>query len=433
MSVSGDGSRRRWTRIPTGSLITVLVLAGGGGQAPADTRTSWDYAVTAETIDAGGGESSSGDYGLLGALPALDSVAGSSAAYGNQPGYLPQIVPAVVGQWVFYNRSAWDGNDPAANALDDAAIATDKTPLLPGGTGSYANYTSYHRGLNGLMVDLANRPEGSLGSADFVFKIGNDDRTDEWTVAPAPDSVVTRLGAGAGGADRVTLIWPDYAVRQQWVEVTVLANRSSGLLSPVVFYFGNAVGESGDHPGNALVNLTDEALARANPRSFLNPAGLDCPDDHNRDRRVNVTDEALARVYATTQLTALRLITPGAVGGTGGGGNPPAGMPGPLDEEREILQAPDLTRSAALDEWIGGRSVLGQVLSAEALAVEAIGGPGVILRLEASPGLAPGSWQPVPVLPTVDPVRRLWRWTVPIEPGAPARFHRLVRPAQAEF
>ena len=37
---------------------------------------------------------------------------------------------------------------------DDAAIATDKTALLPGETASLANYTSYSRGINGIMVDL---------------------------------------------------------------------------------------------------------------------------------------------------------------------------------------------------------------------------------------------------------------------------------------
>lgn len=63
-------------------------------------------------------------------------------------------VGAVAGRHAFYNRSAWDGNDPLANINDDNAIASDKAALLPGGVATSANYTSYTRGINGIMVDL---------------------------------------------------------------------------------------------------------------------------------------------------------------------------------------------------------------------------------------------------------------------------------------
>ena len=49
----------------------------------------------------------------------------------------------VVGRYVFYNDSRFDGGDPAAGVSDDDAIAPDKVPLLPGGTATLANYTSY--------------------------------------------------------------------------------------------------------------------------------------------------------------------------------------------------------------------------------------------------------------------------------------------------
>ncbi|MCK4275191.1 MAG: hypothetical protein KAX78_01670, partial [Phycisphaerae bacterium] len=75
---------------------------------------------------------------------------------------------AVVGRNIFYNNCYFDGNDPAANAADDAAIATDKTALLPGGTAAFANYTSYWRGVNGVMVDMENAP-GTPTVADFAF------------------------------------------------------------------------------------------------------------------------------------------------------------------------------------------------------------------------------------------------------------------------
>jgi len=44
-----------------------------------------------------------------------------------------------------------------------------KQALLPDGTASFANYTSYNNGINGLMVDIV----GALPTAfDFSFKTG---------------------------------------------------------------------------------------------------------------------------------------------------------------------------------------------------------------------------------------------------------------------
>jgi hypothetical protein len=48
----------------------------------------------------------------------------------------------------------------ARHAADDGAIAPDKSALLPGGTGRFANVTSYTRGINGVMVDVADFPLG---------------------------------------------------------------------------------------------------------------------------------------------------------------------------------------------------------------------------------------------------------------------------------
>ena len=47
---------------------------------------------------------------------------------------------------------------PADGAADDLAIAVDKAASRPGQMATFANYTSYSRGINGLMVDLGARP-----------------------------------------------------------------------------------------------------------------------------------------------------------------------------------------------------------------------------------------------------------------------------------
>jgi hypothetical protein len=391
-----------------------------------------------------------------------------------------------VGRYVFYNHSRYDDNDPAANGKDDGAIAPDKTPLRPGQSAGFVNYTSYSRGINGIMVDIEDLP-GVPGAADFRFRVGNrtpggagdvtvdatlieadfdagpdgfayaddvfrrtaepgyasgshdatggrtggglkvllggvddvdvegisggfsrsfaasgtvrvsfwakltrspDCEVDEpsealvsiggrtyvvdtptvdpswtsqwkrfekvvrlgsgphtlsiggysagkttageqteilidevvveavtvdtgWSEAPAPASVTVRVGAGKGGSDRVTIIWADGAIRNQWLAVTVLPTSRTGLRYPDVFYVGNAVGETGDNPLSAAVNPSDEVNARNNPHNLMqNPAAIDDACDIDRDGRVCPTDVVLIRHNATNygDGTALRLI-----------------------------------------------------------------------------------------------------------------------------
>jgi len=76
-----------------------------------------------------------------------------------------------------------------------------------------------------------------------------------------------------------------------------------------VFYFGNAMGETGNSAADAIVDEADKLLVRDNPCTFLNPAMIGDVHDFNRDRKVNATDELIARDNGTTFQTALKLIT----------------------------------------------------------------------------------------------------------------------------
>ena len=51
---------------------------------------------------------------------------------------------------------------------------------------------------------------------------------------------------------RVEIIWADGAIENEWVQVTVLADADTGLAAPDVFYFGNAIGDSGNKLGNSM-------------------------------------------------------------------------------------------------------------------------------------------------------------------------------------
>ena len=194
---------------------------------------------------------------------------------------------SVVGRHIFYNHSTFDGDDPAANAQDDAAVAPDKQPLLPGAAAMLANYTSYSRGINGLMIDVAGLPPGAvISDGDFEFRVGNSNGPTTWAAALDPTSITVRGGEGVDGSDRVTLIWPDNAIQKQWLQVTVLATENSGLTEPDVFHFGNAIGESGNSTTDAKVNAFDMLAARDNQRQFHRSQHRSIDDfvDFNRDR-----------------------------------------------------------------------------------------------------------------------------------------------------
>ncbi|MEZ6061917.1 MAG: integrin alpha [Planctomycetaceae bacterium] len=248
-------------------------------------------------------------------------------------------VPATIaGRHIFYNNSAYDfDSDPltapfgtgsaAADANDDFAIATDKSALQAGSKATFANYTSFSNGINGIMVDIADLA-GTPTVSDFQFRIGNDNNPTGWSAAPAPTSITVRSGAGAGGSDRVTLIWPNNVIQKTWLQITVLATPNTGLASDDVFYFGNAIGETGDAPtANAFVNAVDRTRILNNPKTFLNRATVTDLHDINRDSLVNAIDRTIALNNGTTFLTDLNLIdlTGGGGGGAAAVGQPEAG------------------------------------------------------------------------------------------------------------
>jgi hypothetical protein len=207
---------------------------------------------------------------------------------------------AVAGRYVFYNRSLYDGDDGAANAADDSAIAPDKQALLPGQSATFANYTTYTRGINGVMVDIAGLPVGStLSAADFAVHVGMAMDASSWPLGPAPASVTVRRGAGVGGSDRVTLVFADNTIRATWMQLTVLANANTALPAPDVFYFGNLCGETGNNPSAAVVNALDQAATRAAQGAAQPITGR---HDFNRDGRVNALDIAAVKSSLLLQI-----------------------------------------------------------------------------------------------------------------------------------
>ncbi len=278
---------------PNLDILAKLYGASGDLIASYDPQGQLDVqiAVTAGTyylsIDGvGDGDLVTGysDYGSLGYY----SISGT-----------PAPDAEIAARLVFYNNSSYAGDD---------AIATDKEALLPGRVATFANYTSYMRGINGVMVDVTEVPDGFVPTAsDFAFFVGNDRTPGNWDAAPMPLEVTLSEDAGVDGSDRVTIVWDDYAVTNKWLQVTVRA-ASFGLADDDVFYFGNAAGESGNSADDARVTVVDLLLARNNGRSSLSQVDVDFPYDYNRDAQVDATDVLVARNNWTSFLTELKLI-----------------------------------------------------------------------------------------------------------------------------
>lgn len=224
-------------------------------------------------------------------------------------------VATVVSRLLFYNNSVFDGADPAIDSnptdgfADFAAIATDKTSLLPGETATFANYSSYSRGINGIVIDIAELAD-EISAADFEFHVGNDDRATAWPLAPNPESILVLAGAGVDGSDRIMITWPDGEITKQWLRVTVRANANTGLTAADVHYWGNWVGEAGNATADTKVNVMDQLLTRLNFSSSSRPATISSRYDFNRDGKVNTFDQLTARINYSSSTKYLRLISP---------------------------------------------------------------------------------------------------------------------------
>jgi hypothetical protein len=202
---------------------------------------------------------------------------------------------SVVAHKIFYNNSAWDGNNTAANNLDDNAIAPDKSVLTAGHTPGFANFTSYSKGINGIIVDIANLA-GTPTASDISVVVGNSNDANNWNVGPTP-TVTLRPGAGANGSTRMELTWQDGSIRNEWVGITIEADGNTGLSAPDSFFVGNLVGASGHGVlnGSYTISATDVTAAQNDLHTFMNPAGLSDTQDYNRDGRVDATDQVIAR------------------------------------------------------------------------------------------------------------------------------------------
>lgn len=364
--LNGLGVRMHYnsSRLTFSSLTSVL-RSPTSNQPPADDTNNYDNDPTTDKYVLVAWSDPSGSW--PGSLPVklytanftANAAAGGSSyvrfsdasvasgwSFASTPAAI-QWPSSVVARRIFYNHSSFDGNDASANVNDDGAIATDKIALRPGQAASFANYTSYSRGINGLMIDFDELP-GTPTLSDLQFRVGNTSSPSSWNTLATTPTILVRSNVGTSQVDRLTLVWPDGAIVGKWLQVTVLASTRTGLSASDVFYFGNSPGESGNCPSNASVEGADYAATRSAWLTFSGSAAITNPLDFNRDGLIDSTDVMLVRSFMGHLGQGLKLFT------TPSGSAIVAGAPAP---SASVSAAAAFSAAAAEEVLVGAASV----------------------------------------------------------------------------
>ncbi len=214
----------------------------------------------------------------------------------------------------------------ATGASASTSLATDKVPLLPGQSSTFANYTNYSRGLNGLAIDVVGLPASVTNSqlaASLQFV--NWDGIDVAGFVALPGAAIPTVaivGGGVAGSTRVQITFPDNTLQNTWLRVTVVANTDTGLAANDVFYFGNVLGDFNvDNTATRIrVNELDTSAVRNNQSTGSNSVGVTNIYDVNRDGRVNAQDTSFVRNNQQTSGIVAPITAPSSFGRSGGGG-----------------------------------------------------------------------------------------------------------------
>lgn len=217
---------------------------------------------------------------------------------------------AIVNRKVFYNNSGYETQGGVTAALD-----TSKSLLRASGVSqstTSANIINYVRGINGLVLDVAGLVGTSLSASDFLFRvaptgIGGAVNPSTWSLAPAPTVIAVTAGSSTTAA-RVRLEWADNAISNTWLQIIVLANANTGLITREVYYLGHALGDV-DYAGPTYrVSTNDVSLVRAAVGNTI--VSVDDARDIDKDRRITTNDVSFLRARVANTVLLKQIIIP---------------------------------------------------------------------------------------------------------------------------
>jgi subtilisin family serine protease len=216
---------------------------------------------------------------------------------------------SVVSSKVYYKGSHFAGTSVDA-ALDTSKVLAKSSTVAQ--TLTYANLINTTRGINGIVLDVAGLAASSLTASDFVFRNSPTGAFNEaanppssWAAAPAPSLVNVTAGTATTAA-RVRLEWADNAIADRWLQIKVLANANTGLLSPQVYYVGHLYGEVNGSTSGGLFSVSIGDATAIRPAVGFS-AAVDSPFDLDKNGSVSIGD--ITGMRPRVGLASLRVIT----------------------------------------------------------------------------------------------------------------------------
>ncbi len=220
-------------------------------------------------------------------------------------------IAAVTGSHLLYRDSAFQANGGVAAALESSKLLSSaKEPL----SSSFANVSNYSRGINSVVLDIANVTTSNLTATDFIFRLSPTQTSGvvtprNWSSAPPPTAITVTPGS-ANTPARVQVDWQNNAIENNWLQVVVQPTSRTGLSHPAVFYVGHAYGEIN---GVAPYRTSVADLSMIQPAISTDLVDVTDMRDLNKDRRVSVADATLLYPRIATTITLNTIVIPLAV------------------------------------------------------------------------------------------------------------------------
>lgn len=300
----------------SGNVLSLITNAGTYGDVAADTVSlsashgvvvsngngTWSWSITP----------SAAQSNQVVTITATDEDGGASTTT-----FSLSALVAVTNRRVFYNDSGYESNGGVNTALDGSKTLLRATNIAQQTT--FANVSSYSRGINGVILDVAGLVNNSLTNSDFIFRvapagaIGNVTPS-TWAAAPTP-SVINVTPGNATTAARVRLEWLSNQIQNTWLQIIVLANENTGLTNREVYYLGSALGEV-DGVSPYRVSTSDVGLVRAGVGNAV--VSVDDVRDIDKDRRITTSDVGYIRGRVSNSVLINNITIPAAGSGAEG-------------------------------------------------------------------------------------------------------------------
>lgn len=300
----------------SGNVLSVISNTGTYGDVPADTVTmsaslgtvvsngngTWSWSITP----------SAAISNQTVTITASDEDGGTSTST-----FSLTALVAVTNRRVFYNDSGYETNGGVNSALDGAKVLLRATNTAQQTT--FANVSSYSRGINGVVLDVAGLANTTLTASDFVFRVAPPGASGNvtpstWAAAPTP-SVINVTPGNATTAARVRLEWLANQIQNTWLQIIVLANANTGLTNREVYYLGSALGEV-DGAAPYRVTTSDVGIVRAGVGNAV--VSVDDARDIDKDRRITTTDVGYIRGRVSNTVLLNNITVPASGSGPEG-------------------------------------------------------------------------------------------------------------------